>query len=144
MSREEELRDMAYHIATGQHLIESFGYEEFQRISTLEYVWQPFEDWCEKDLAEHIASIAEEIYANLLKVENKKSDSIIDYDNLREDVITELLDYGQCGDIGMTRKEIDENLSGEDIEYIVEDMYDSQVATTNTIGANVVDRYEKQ
>jgi len=55
------ITDKAYKIATGNHLTESFTYDEFQEIDTWDYVTESFENWDMSDLDEHIASIASNI-----------------------------------------------------------------------------------
>jgi len=42
---DNELRDKAYLIATGHHLIESFNYEDYQSIDISLYIWDLVADW---------------------------------------------------------------------------------------------------
>ena len=65
---DKELRDKAYLITTGHHLIESFTYEEYQSTDITNYLWQPLEDWTITDLDQHITSLAEDIFSNLKAV----------------------------------------------------------------------------
>ena len=59
-----ELRDIAYEIATGNSLCEIYNYEDFQDLSEeelLSVAWEPFEYWPADELASHVCQIAEEI-----------------------------------------------------------------------------------
>lgn len=60
-NRKNEIRDWAYKESTGQHLTKSFSYDEFQKINTMDYVWEPFEDWDPTRLETQIADIADGI-----------------------------------------------------------------------------------
>lgn len=62
---DKELRNKAYHIATGNHLTESFNYEDFQNTDISDYTWEMVEDWPIQQLEVHISGLAEEIYIAL-------------------------------------------------------------------------------
>ncbi len=61
---ENEIRDQAYRIATGNSLCATLDYEQTQEISDddlLSIAWEPFEMFSANDLHSHIAQIADDI-----------------------------------------------------------------------------------
>jgi len=65
---DNELRDKAYLIATGHHLIESFNYEDYQSIDISLYIWDLVADWPISSLQNHITSLADDIFSSLKAV----------------------------------------------------------------------------
>ncbi len=63
-----ELRDIAYLTATGNHLLVAFNYEEFQEASEediQDVIWEPLEYWPIGNVIEHIAQIAEQFISRV-------------------------------------------------------------------------------
>ena len=60
----DQVRDKAYRIATGNHLTKALTYKQFQNLSTrgLNNIrWEQVETWDASTLIDHIAQIAEAI-----------------------------------------------------------------------------------
>ena len=67
---EEQLRDIAYLTATGNHLTENFNFKHFQEIDVNNFLWEPLEHWIEEKIVEHITVIAEEFITRVKGFQN--------------------------------------------------------------------------
>ena len=69
---DEQIRDKAYLIVTGNHLTECFNYKEFQEADISEYLWQMVEDWPISSLEAHIAQLADAITKLAIEARDNK------------------------------------------------------------------------
>lgn len=73
---EQELRNRAYLIATGNSLTEAFDAEEWEKITEEEVMavmWEPLENWTFNNICEHVDQIASAIINDFMDITNEES-----------------------------------------------------------------------
>ena len=68
----EQIRDKAYLLVTGNHLTESFNYEDFQSVDISEHLWELVEDWPIEELESHITQLADQITQLCINIKDSK------------------------------------------------------------------------
>ena len=69
---DKQIRDKAYLLVTGNHLTESFNYEDFQSVDISEHLWELVEDWPIEELESHITQLADQITQLCINIKDSK------------------------------------------------------------------------